>query len=78
METKIRLNIRNDYSEKTVKQKIREKLEKKFFQQKKLEIRNAMILIPFRFCFSLIPDKIMATLGEGTFGRVVKVKDMQM
>lgn len=23
-------------------------------------------------------DKIMATLGEGTFGRVVKVKDMQM
>lgn len=26
----------------------------------------------------LITDKIMATLGEGTFGRVVKVKDMQM
>lgn len=25
-----------------------------------------------------IADKIMATLGEGTFGRVVKVKDMQM
>lgn len=31
------------------------------------------------FCFDLvISDKIMATLGEGTFGRVVKVKDMQM
>lgn len=30
-------------------------------------------------CFDLIiADKIMATLGEGTFGRVVKVKDMQM
>lgn len=26
----------------------------------------------------VIADKIMATLGEGTFGRVVKVKDMQM
>ena len=25
-----------------------------------------------------IPDKILATLGEGTFGKVVKVKDLQM
>lgn len=24
-----------------------------------------------------VSDKIMATLGEGTFGRVVKVKDME-
>lgn len=36
-----------------------------------------MILIRFRLLFPF-SDKIMATLGEGTFGRVVKVKDMQM
>lgn len=27
------------------------------------------------FC---ITDKVLATLGEGTFGKVVKVKDLQM
>lgn len=27
------------------------------------------------FC---IADKVLATLGEGTFGKVVKVKDLQM
>lgn len=32
----------------------------------------------FRIFALFIADKIMATLGEGTFGRVVKVKDMQM
>lgn len=25
-----------------------------------------------------IADKVLATLGEGTFGKVVKVKDLQM
>lgn len=25
-----------------------------------------------------ITDKVLATLGEGTFGKVVKVKDLQM
>lgn len=28
------------------------------------------------FCF-VFTDKILATLGEGTFGRVVKVKDLE-
>lgn len=26
----------------------------------------------------IITDKVLATLGEGTFGKVVKVKDLQM
>lgn len=39
--------------------------------------QNKLIRGYFDFAF-LIADKIMATLGEGTFGRVVKVKDMQM
>lgn len=28
-------------------------------------------------CF-YVADKVLATLGEGTFGKVVKVKDLQM
>lgn len=42
---------------------------------------NVTLLIWILVLFSvlnLFADKIMATLGEGTFGRVVKVKDMQM
>lgn len=34
-----------------------------------------------RWAFTLtfvIADKVLATLGEGTFGKVVKVKDLQM
>ena len=35
--------------------------------------RNLWILF---FYFCLITDKILATLGEGTFGKVVKVRDV--
>lgn len=35
----------------------------------------SMSLIYLKFC---ITDKVLATLGEGTFGKVVKVKDMLM
>lgn len=43
-------------------------------------MQRDFINLDFRFVLfhNLIADKIMATLGEGTFGRVVKVKDMQM
>lgn len=33
-------------------------------------------MVSLIYWFSLI-DKVLATLGEGTFGRVVKVKDME-
>ena len=30
----------------------------------------------FRLLYFIITDKILATLGEGTFGKVVKVKEL--
>ena len=34
------------------------------------------VVVAGRVIFTVILDKILATLGEGTFGKVVKVKEL--
>lgn len=36
------------------------------------------LMYPDAYLSFYIADKVLATLGEGTFGKVVKVKDLQM
>lgn len=47
-------------------------------QQRRSSMDARSLIYPDAYLSFYIADKVLATLGEGTFGKVVKVKDLQM